>query len=125
VEAAVPLTPAPAAEKKPSFGTASVVCAGLTVLVPVLIMVFAGTRADRDTSDPSHVWGPLAILVAGGILAVLAAGVTSAVGAVTGGIALARGERNRWLAVIGLIVNAPVALFVLYLVTAVRANSGG
>jgi hypothetical protein len=124
VTAAAPLALAPVEGKKAAFGTASVVCAALTVFLPVLIMVFAGTRADKDTSDPTHVWGPLAILVVGGAFAVLVAGLTSVFGSAAGGIALARGERNGWLAVIGLIVNAPVALFVLYLVAVVRTNGG-
>jgi hypothetical protein len=125
VEAAYPVPAGNAEQKSSPFGIASVICAGLAVLLPPLIMLFAGMRADRDTSDPTHFWGPLAILVAGGLLAVLVAGLSGLVGSITGGVALARKERQSWLAVIGLIVNVPITLSVLYLILAVRANNGG
>jgi hypothetical protein len=125
VEATVPLAPGPADGKRFSFGTTSVVCAGLTILLPVLVVVFAGVRANQDTNDSTHFWGAFVVLVVGGVFAVLAAGVTSVLGTVAGAIALGRGERNGWLATVGLCVNAPVALFVLYLVVVVRANTGG
>jgi hypothetical protein len=112
-------------ERAPAFGTTSLVFAVLTVVLPVLIMLYAGARADKDTSDPSHVWGPIAILIAGGVFALFALGVSGALGTLTGGVALVRGESSTWRAVVGLIVNVPAVLFVLYLVAVVRANNGG
>ena len=114
-----------AGARAPWFGTASLVFAVLTVVLPVLVMLSAAERADKDTSDPSHVWGPFAILLGGGIIAVFLSGVSGALGTLTGGVALARGESSTWRAVIGLIVNVPAVLFVLYLVAVVRASNGG
>jgi hypothetical protein len=114
-----------AGARAPWFGTAALVLAVLTLVLPVLIMLSAGERADKDTSDPSHVWGPIAILIAGGVFAVFAMGVSGALGTLTGGVALARGEASTWRAVIGLFVNVPAVLFVLYLLAVVRASNGG
>ena len=60
----------------------------------------------------------------GVIAAVIVAGVSSLIGTLTGLVALARGEGQSWRPIVGLVVNVPVVLSVLYLVV-VMWHSGG
>lgn len=101
--------------KSAVFGTTSAVCAALTVL----IMAFFIDKAAQEKDAKAQPWAWL-IVLAGGAMSTIAAGLTSAVGTVTGGVALARGERKDWLARVGLLVNVPVALFALYVVAATQ-----
>lgn len=117
-------TTLPVEGKKAMFGTLSVVFAALTVILPVLVVAFFSNEADKDTSDPTHFWGPLALLIAGGILAVLVGGISGLLGTISGSVALIRREPIRWLAIVGLVVNIPVMLCVLFLFLFVRVNSG-
>ncbi|VTR97157.1 unnamed protein product [Gemmata massiliana] len=117
--------PAPAESKGSAFGVTSFVFAGLTVLAPVLIMVFFGARALESAERPSHSWEPLGLVLAGGVLSIIAAGASSLVGSVAGTIALLRGERRIWRAIFGLVVNLPVLLFMLYMYVTAQMNNGG
>lgn len=130
MNAALPLPDRPDTDAKPaSFGTASLVFAGLTVILPVVLMLIFGQKADRESNAPDNGgYGPLVaigLLLAGAAMGAIAAGLSSLVGTVTGAVALLRGERHAWRPVVGLIVNAPVFLIVAYLVAVVRMNSGG
>jgi hypothetical protein len=106
------------------FGVASAAFAGLTVLLPVLVMAFFINKAEREPNDPDHFWAWLSAVIVGGGVSVVASGLSSLVGSIAGGVALARGERRGWLAGLGLVVNAPVLLFAIYLVAMAFFNNG-
>jgi hypothetical protein len=120
-------TPAPG--KKATFGTTSLVFAALTVILPAVMMLIFGQKADRESNAPGNGgYGPLVaigLLLAGAALGAIAAGLSSLVGTVTGVVALLRGERHTWRPVVGLIVNVPVLLFVAFAAIAIRAGNGG
>jgi hypothetical protein len=130
VDAALPLRYQPGADAKPaSFGTASLVFAGLTVILPVVMMLIFGQKADRESNAPDNGgYGPLVaigLLLAGAAMGVIAAGLSSLVGTITGAVALIRGERSQWRPVVGLIVNVPVLALVTFAAIALRANNSG
>lgn len=111
--------PAPSETRGAPFGTASLVFAALTVVLPVAIGFLTAHQLDRDeAARQGNGWGGLLILLLGVAGIVVAAGLSSAAGAAAGIVALARGERAVWRPVVGLVVNVPVALFALYLVVA-------
>jgi hypothetical protein len=110
--------------KKPHFGIASLVFAALSVVLPVVIVLVVERQVDRDTHEQAKAWAPLIAVFLGAILSAIAVGVTSLLGTITGGVALARGERQSWLAVVGLVVNVPILAFVAFLVVLVQASRG-
>lgn len=113
----------PAEKKPPTFGTASLVLAAVTVVVPTIIL--AGFVA-WASEEPTEGWGWLAVLgllAAGGLLAIVVGGFTSLLGSLAGGLALARGERGAWRSAIGLLINLPVLLIAAFLVVMALLNS--
>jgi uncharacterized membrane protein YedE/YeeE len=111
--------------KKPVFGTASVVFAALSVVLPVLIMLLFDREANQPTEHQrDQFWRWLGLLIAGLIVSTLAAGLSGLLGTIAGAVALLRGEPKRWRAVVGLVVNAPIVAFVAFLFFVVRANNG-
>ena len=112
--------------RRPVFGVASVVFAVLSILVPVLVMVLFGHEAGRASQDEkrNQFWEALGLLLAGAIVSVFAAGITSLLGSVSGGVALLRRESKRWLSVVGLVVNLPILSFIVFLFAVVRMNQG-
>lgn len=126
VEAAHPLPATDATDsKRTSFGTASLVFAGLTIVLPVLVGLFTGERLEHSEAAKRDWWGGLGIFVLGLLAAIAVAGLSGLIGTVTGIVALVRREGQSWRSVVGLLVNVPVVLFVLYLVVIARANPGG
>lgn len=107
--------------KAPTFGTASLVFAGLTIVLPVLVVLLTNYRLDHIGRNNHNGWEGLGIVLLAVMAAVASAGLSGLVGSITGIVALARGEGQRWRSIIGLIVNVPVTLFVLYLI-AVATN---
>jgi hypothetical protein len=118
------------------FGTASLVFALLTVVLPVIVMIYFGSKAAnalppennnraKDIGEAGAGLVPFAIALAGVGVAIVVSGVSSLVGTLTGVVAMIRREPKRWFAVIGLIVNVPVTVSVLFLILAVWANNGG
>jgi hypothetical protein len=126
--------PAPATDKKAIFGTTSLVFALLTVVLPVVVLIYFGLKAGdamQPPDDPNRAKDigeagrgvlPFAIAAAGVAFAIIASGVSSLVGTLTGVVALIRRERSVWRPIIGLIVNVPVTLFVLFLIIVAQAN---
>jgi hypothetical protein len=130
VDAALPLeSRSPLERKSATFGTASLVFAALTIILPVVMMLIFGQKADRESNAPDNGgYGPLVaigLLLAGAAIGVIAAGLSSLVGTLTGAVALIRGERSQWRPVVGLIVNVPVLALVTFAAIALRANNGG
>ena len=126
MSAAYPLQHANSSETKSSaFGTASVVFAVLTVLLPVVFITFFAVKATNDPNEQARAWAPLIIVFAGGITSLLASGVTSVLGSIAGVIALVRNEPKSWLATAGLIVNVPVALFAIFVFVMAQVRGGG
>ena len=82
-------------------------------------------REDRDVGCNRDGWGGLGMFLAGLLIAFMVGGLCSAVGTITGIVALARGEGQSWRSVVGLVVNVPVVLFVLYVIAVTRQNNGG
>lgn len=114
MSAAIPLRPTSSSQtRSAAFGTASAVCAVLTLLLPVVILFLVGAKAANEPNEQARAWAPLLVILVGGFLSLLASAFTSVVGSVAGAVALARRERNIWLAVVGLIVNAPIALLAI------------
>jgi hypothetical protein len=110
--------------KKPVFGTASVVFAALSVVVPVIIMLLFGREANQPTEhERDQFWRWLGLLLAGLILSTLAAGLSGLLGTIAGVVALIRAEPKRWRAVVGLAVNGLIVAFVAFLFIVVRANN--
>ncbi len=117
------LPTAPAESKSPMFGTASLVLAACTVVVPIVIMVFFTTKANEQPDQQGWGWlAALAVLAVGAIVAVVAAGFTSLLGTTAGALALARGERGAWRSAVGLLINFPVLLLTAFLAIIVWAN---
>jgi hypothetical protein len=138
VEATLPRPTEPAKRKFPAFGTASLVFAILTVVLPVIVLISFGLKAEeamqptpddpnraKDIGEAGRGVVPFAIMLAGFALAVAASGLSGLVGTITGILALIRLERAVWRPIIGLIVNVPPALFFLYLVVMIAINGGG
>ena len=112
--------------KKSSFGIASLVFALVTVVSPVVVALVTGYELSHNEEANNHGgWGGFLFIVLGVMAAVFVAGVSSLIGTLTGVVALLRGEAQQWRPVVGLVVNVPVTLFVLYLIVAMRANNGG
>ena len=125
MDAAYPLPRTNQSETRSSaFGTASAVFAGLTLLLPIVTVAFFAVKATNDPNEQARAWAPLIILLAGGIVSLLLAGLTSVLGSIAGVIALARKERSTSLAVIGLLVNVPVALWAIYVFVIGQPNAG-
>lgn len=125
MDAASPLPVGAAEPKKSSFGTVSLVFALLTVVSPVAVALVTGYELTHNEEANNHGgWGGLLFVVLGVMAAVLVAGISSLIGTLTGVVALARGEGQNWRPIVGLVVNIPVVLFVLYLVV-VMWHSGG
>ncbi|MCI0700722.1 MAG: hypothetical protein L0241_06545 [Planctomycetia bacterium] len=110
--------------KKSYFGAASVVFAVLSVVLPIAIGAFFGSRVENETSEQAKAWGPLIALFATIIVSFLVVGITSFLGSLSGLLALVRGERSSWLAVVGLIVNGPILVFLLFVFAVMQANGG-
>jgi hypothetical protein len=130
VATALPLESRSPAENKPAiFGTASLFFAILTIALPVLMMICFGQKADQAEHDPNQGgWGGLAaifLLLLGVAFAGIVSGLSSVVGTVTGVVALVRGESHMWRPIVGLIVNAPVLVFVAFTAIVLWMNSGG
>lgn len=104
--------------KRPVFGTASLVFTALVVVVPVLVVMFfsAVDRVKGHTGWEAFVEVVLAFLLAG--LGILLAAVG---GVVTGIIGLARGERSRWRAVLGLVLTAPILAYITWFYLTVKS----
>jgi hypothetical protein len=103
---------------RPLFGTASAGFAVLTFFVPVLIFFIAGASgaaAQQHPDDPSSAWAPLITLLAGLVVGAYATVVTALGGVMAGVIALVRGERASWLAVVGLTWCGAVVVFFAWL----------
>ena len=120
----------PPAESKPAtFGTASFVFAILTIVLPVLVMIFFGQKATQEgqaaNNNADHgALVSLLLVLAGVVFAGIVSGLSSLVGTLTGVVALIRGESHAWRPVVGLIVNVPVFALFAYTVIAVRMSSG-
>ena len=111
---AFPLQPiSRSATRSATFGTASAVCAALTVLLPVVILLLLGAKAANEPNEKAREWAPLLVILVGGFLSLLASAITSVLGSVAGALALARRERSIWLAIVGLVVNGPLALLTI------------
>lgn len=105
--------PAPVASKGSAFGTVSLVFAAL----PIVVVLITGYELNRDEAAHKHDgWGGLGIVLLGAAAVVAVAGLSSLVGTVAGAVACARGEGHIWRPIAGLVVNAPVLLFVTYVV---------
>jgi len=96
----------------------------LSLLATVIATPFVGylltsEAIDRDSQEPGgQMYGGLIQLLIGIVLMFMAIGVFGFLGAVAGGISLARHERPRWSAVLGLIgcglsVGMVLVLFVM------------
>ena len=109
---ALPLESRSLPEGKPAtFGTTSLVFAILTIVLPVLLMIFIGYKADaaeREANNQNNGLLGFLLLITGIFFAGIVSGLSSLVGTLTGVAAFARGERHAWRAVVGLVVNAPV-----------------
>jgi hypothetical protein len=130
VDAALPLETSREAKGKPAtFGTASLVFAVLTIVLPVLVMLAFGQKATREADSPEHGgWGGLVaigLLFVGVVAAAIVSGLSSLAGTITGVVALARGERRVWRSVVGLVVNVPVLLVIAYTLIVVWISNGG
>lgn len=122
---AYPLEPAESSEAKSSaFGTASAVCAALTLILPVFVMTWIGVKASNEPNEQARAWLPLLVIFVGGFIGLMASGITSVLGTIAGTIALARHEPKRWLATTGLIVCVPIALFALFVIATLKPNGG-
>lgn len=103
------------------FGGASAALAILTLVLP--FGLFVGALYSSDPNDPKNQgWGALGVLIAGMAAGILAAAVCGLAGTVAGIVALSRGERRQWLAIVGLLVNGIV---VLLLAAAIVSNANG
>ena len=121
--AAYPLQPtSPSEARSSAFGAASAVCAALTLLLPVVIVLAIGAKVANDPNEQARAWAPLLVVMVGGFISLLASAVTSVVGSIAGAIALARRERNIWLAVVGMIVNGPLAFLAISALAMLQAK---
>lgn len=113
MDAVIPLNHTEETDSPPAtFGTASLVFAALTVLLPAVAMLLFGEKAARE--ERAGPWGGLAslgVLLAGVFFSSVMAGLSSVAGTVTGAVALIRDEANSWRAVVGMMLCVPVALF--------------
>jgi len=108
--------------KRAYFGTASAIFAVLSVVLPVLIGVFFASRVEKETNEQAKAWAPLGAFFATMIVSFFADAITSVLGIVSGLIALGRREQWKWLAVVGLVVNVPIVLFLVYMLAVVQMH---
>ena len=127
MDAAIPADRESAVDTKPAtFGTASLVFAGVTVLLPVIVMLFFGEKAPRE--EQAGGWGGLSaifLVLVGLMFAALVSGLSALAGTITGIVALVRGEQSAWRSVVGLIVNAPIFVLVAFSAIVARVQNGG
>lgn len=103
-----PELPAP----RPIWGRVSIGFAGLAVVSPIVVavvmMVFMSNEAARPAETPNEAnnraWAWLGAIILGLAAAAAAAGVSAIGGAVTGLVAVLRGERPAWPGWFGLAI---------------------
>jgi hypothetical protein len=110
VDTALPLRSEQSPTETARYGKLSVVCAALTIVVPIIIgLIFTGAEEVREQQGTAgNGWAVLGRLIVTFFGAVLTAALLAAVGIVTGVASLARGERPAWFAAVGLLVCVPV-----------------
>lgn len=88
---------------QPAYARTSLVLLGVSILFLIALTVFESTLVNTPTSLER-------------IVTLLALVLPAGVGAVLGGLSLARREGKTWLALAGLVLNALFALFHLAIV---------
>lgn len=98
----------------------------LTIVLPVVLMISFGQKADKadQSENPYKGFEVLGLVLVGLFFALIAAGVSSVFGTLTGVVALIRDERSVWRPIVGLIVNAPVTVVISFAVILMLINSG-
>jgi hypothetical protein len=118
--------------KSPFFGTTSAVLAVLTVAIlaiGIAVVANAGNQPPAAVETPAdanrHGWdflGQFMVALVGLVIAAAAAGLVSVGGVAAGVIALARGERARWRAVVGLVVCGGFVAMLLFVIVTAKSS---
>ncbi len=126
MDAALPAPREVSVEKKPpTFGTVSLVFAVLTIILPLVTLLFFGQKAAQE--ERANAQGGLAgflVVIIGVFFSAIVSGLSSLLGTLAAVVALARGERQTWRPIVGLIVNVPVLAVVAYTAIAIRSSTG-
>jgi hypothetical protein len=107
-----------ASSKHPTFGIASVVFGVLTIAVPFLVFLFFASSDEIKNGKTG--WEGLALVLVTVILGGIGAAVAAAGGVITGIVGLVRGERKKWLAVVGLIFSGGLLTMLLWVYVTAR-----
>jgi hypothetical protein len=118
--------------RSPIFGTTSAVLAVLTIVIlaaAVAVLSQAGSESPGPAETPAeanrqgwNVLGQFIVALVGLVIAAAAAGLASVGGVAAGVIALARGERARWRAVVGLVACGGFVATLLFVIVTAKAS---
>ena len=98
---------------RPVFGAMSLVCALLMFPLPIALGAFFLNQAEKGEPDRNG-WASLGAVFFTLVFGVIAAGLSAIGGVISGVIALFRGERSTWLAIVGLVLIGGVLALLLF-----------